>query len=118
MAFNQRWMTWSLAAGAFVVALGVAAWYEGPWSGGDAPTTQRAVTQMPVRPFGPPPSATPRAVDPAPIAVAEATSPAPEALPEVSNTEPQTEPYNTPEVDNGEMQALRDRAAAHSARSH
>ncbi len=130
-------ITWILALSAFVLTLGISSWHEGLWSTDEAASEEHpapiklslaeptAATRMAAVPFGPSQAATRALLLPeAPPELDVAAPPAPAAAappdtpPEVSDPQPQTEPYNTPDVDNGEMQSREDRAAAHSSRSH
>jgi hypothetical protein len=108
---ERRILLCGLAVGAFfVLTFAFSSWHEGLWRSDAAPST-RAVAQ--------PREAMARTTDEAaPAAAAMNPSPA------IAPPEPvQSEPYSTPDVDNGEtengtMRHPSDRAAEHGARTH
>jgi hypothetical protein len=122
-----------LAAAAFVITLAISSWHEGLWSA-DRSAAPRIVrpqalvaAQSPGNPFGP---TSARAIQvanveqsPAPATQSDApTPPEPAAVEEhqepATDPQPQTEPYNAPDVDNGEMLQQMDQARHRNAREH
>jgi hypothetical protein len=109
----RRILLYGLTAGAFALTLAFSSWHDAVWRSEAAPVP-RAAPQPHQDSLVPTGGVASLPVAPTPEALATPTDAAAPAM----QREPQSEPYSTPDVDNGEMRARRDRAAEHGSRSH
>ena len=104
-----------LIVAAFILTLAFSSWHDGLWRSDAAPVT-RAVPQLHEDRLVPTVAVGSRPFGPSAAAMATPTA---AAAPAAAAMEPaQSEPYSTPDVDNGDTRARSDRSAERGARTH